>query len=173
MLFKLTMQAVNPSRYDVIELRNAGFDAVGIDLSQTAVRAAREFVQSLPASQPKDHISFLSGDLFAPSNDVKEVLDRKFDLIYDYTFLCALDPSMRKQWASTMQKMVKPDGELVTLIFPLGDYEGGPPYAMSVELVQGLLEDVGFEAFYLEPVKPSFSHPDRRGKEVLGRWRLK
>jgi hypothetical protein len=36
----------------------------------------------------------------------------------------------------------------------IGDYAGGPPHAMSKELVSGLLTAQGFEATYLEPVSP-------------------
>lgn len=135
--------------------------------------AASEFLNTQAERGLKGRASFYAADLFSPSNEIIDILDRKFDLVYDYTFLCALDPMLRQTWASTMQRLVKPDGELVTLIFPLGTYEGGPPYAMSVDLVRGLLESVGFEAVYLEPVAPTLSHSDRSGKEVLGRWRLK
>jgi len=71
-----------------------------------------------------------------------------------------------------MKKLIKPKGEVVTLIFPLGDFAGGPPHAMSKELVCELLTTQGFEFFYLEPPDPSLSHAGRGGKEILGRWRL-
>jgi hypothetical protein len=70
-----------------------------------------------------------------------------FDLIYDYTFLCALDPRERARWAQTMRRLLKPGGgELITLIFPIGDYAGGPPHAMSQALVEGLLKQEGYRA---------------------------
>lgn len=74
---------------------------------------------------------------------------RKFDVIYDYTFLCAIEPNMRKSWAEKMKQLLKPGGELVTLIFPLETREGGPPYAMSIDLVTNLLEPEGFVCDYL------------------------
>lgn len=118
-----------------------------------------------------------------------------FDIIWDYTFLCAMPPEFREKWAKNMRRLIAPDGELVTLIYPLGvssprcfsradrgagEYEGGPPYAMSRELVSSLLEpqalssklrkddDVvqGFESTYMEPVTGGLSHPSREGKEV-------
>ena len=42
-----------------------------------------------------------------------------FDFVYDYTFLCALHPTVRVEWAKKMAKLVKQDGELLTLIFPI------------------------------------------------------
>ena len=37
-------------------------------------------------------------------------------------------------------------GELVSLVFPLGEFEGGPPYALSPQIVSELLTPAGFEA---------------------------
>jgi hypothetical protein len=39
-----------------------------------------------------------------------------FDVIYDCTFLCAIQPEMRQQWAAQHAALLKPDGELVTLM---------------------------------------------------------
>ncbi len=160
------------NRYDVVELSKCGFNAVGVDLSTTAVAAAKDLSSTIAVAELRGTISYYAEDILSPSN-TGAVFGKKFDLIYDYTFLCALDPSLRARWASTMKGLLKPDGELVTLIYPLGDYEGGPPYAMSVGLVRGLLEAVGFEPFYLEPVAEALSHPGREGREALGRWRLR
>lgn len=32
-------------------------------------------------------------------------------------FFCALDPSLRVAWAETVNRLLKPDGELLTLIY--------------------------------------------------------
>lgn len=56
---------------------------------------------------------------------------RPFDLIWDYTFLCALPPSLWPRWAKSMRRLVAPRGVLATLLFPVGDYKGGPPYALQ------------------------------------------
>lgn len=42
-----------------------------------------------------------------------------FDLGYDYTFLCALHPDMRKDWATAWAQLLRPGGYLLTLIFPV------------------------------------------------------
>lgn len=158
--------------YDVIEMAKVGFDALGLDIAETAVAAASAHNEaSLQASGQEawpGRVRFSTQDFFA-----LEPPEDGFDLIYDYTFLCALDPSQRVDWAQTMRRLIKHrGGELITLIFPLGDYEGGPPHAMSKELVSRLLTAQGFEATYLEPVNPALSHHGRGGKEMLGRWRL-
>ncbi|KAI7880701.1 S-adenosyl-L-methionine-dependent methyltransferase [Lichtheimia hyalospora FSU 10163] len=57
-----------------------------------------------------------------------------YDLIYDYTFLCAMSPSMRPQWAARMAEIIKPGGVLIALMFPLEEKEGGPPFGLSVDV---------------------------------------
>ena len=63
-----------------------------------------------------------------------------FDFIYDYTFLCALDITVRTLWAEKMSDLLNIGGELMTLIFPLSETkEGGPPFKMSFKLLRDLL----------------------------------
>jgi len=44
-------------------------------------------------------------------------------------FLCALHPSMRPAWAAAWARLLKPGGELVTLMFPLPAAPGAPALA--------------------------------------------
>lgn len=57
----------------------------------------------------------------------------KFDLIYDYTFLCALLPSMRVDCARRVSELLAPGGILVCLEFPLyKDVDAqGPPWGLK------------------------------------------
>lgn len=43
---------------------------------------------------------------------------------YDYTFLCALEPAARERWASQYAKIVKPGGQLLTVVFPIDGRTG-------------------------------------------------
>lgn len=103
------------------------------------------------------------------------------DFIYDYTFLCALEPAVRGEWADKMKSLLAPGGELLTLIFPICDkvrgqnvdviyafsnyrllfaaQPDGPPYAMSIELVSDLLLSHGFEAIHTEMLPSELCHP--------------
>jgi len=157
--------------YDVIEMAKVGYNGMGLDIAPTAVESANRHneacLKEAGVASWAGTVTFSTEDFFSlkPPGE-------GFDVIYDYTFLCALDPSQRVQWAETMKKLLKANGELITLIFPLGDFAGGPPHAMNKELVTSLLTAQGFEAFYLEAADPSLSHAGRGGKEMLGRWRL-
>lgn len=59
-------------------------------------------------------------------------------------FLCALQPEQRELWAATWYDLIKEEGRLVCLIFPIDpDRQGGPPFAVTTGLYRNLLENVG------------------------------
>ena len=149
--------------YDAFTLASTEREVVGLDLAPSSRARFEELrLERAPAGARIEHRvgDFFELDLGAP-----------FDLIWDYTFLCALPIELREAWAARMASLLRPGGELITLIFPIMEVaEGyaGPPWPMSPELVGGLLEG-RFESTQLGPV--SSSHPGREGKEWLGRWR--
>ena len=107
-------------------------NVVGLEVSETA-REACERYQMENGSKAKCVVD----DFFA--HDVASD-DEKYDVIYDCTFLCAIQPFQRQKWAEQMKKLTAKGSRLISLVFPLGDFEGGPPFALSPELVKSLLE---------------------------------
>ena len=135
--------------YDALALARHGFAAVhAIDLSKTACEAARAFLDET-GDPLATNVELICADFF--EHDCSE----RYDLIWDCTFLCALDPSVRERWAAKQATLLKPDGKLLTCIFPIGTKSGGPPYALSVELLKSLLHPVG-----LAPVEIREDLPD-------------
>lgn len=118
----------------------------------------------------KGKIQFIIGDFFhndfltaittphgsdsnsSDSNDINTIPtpDEKFDLIFDYTFLCALPRELRPPWAKRMSELLAPNGFLVCLEWPLqkSPKEGGPPHGLSAELYEELLRKPGQEVEY-------------------------
>ena len=135
--------------YDALALAEHGFGSiVALDLSPTACEAAREEIaRSSSSAAIKARVAVECGDFF-------EMPSRRFDFIWDCTFLCALEPAVRERWAQQMSQLLADDGELLTCIFPIGAHEGGPPFALSVELVRSLLEPAGFEATLVQDQLP-------------------
>lgn len=158
--------------YDVAALTSSTRFAVGMDLSEKAVESANEWLQS--QNLPEGMFEMKCGNFF----DIDTTLpENQFDFVYDYTFLCALDPSIRPDWANKMAALVKPGGELCTLIYPIQPAkEGGPPFKVSLELMSELLLPVGFTCKRLEVLPPSLSHEGRDGTGMweafsgIGRW---
>lgn len=61
-------------------------------------------------------------------------------------FLCALQPKDRKAWAQRWRALIKPGGQLATLIFPVDpsrDKDQGPPFPVTPELYTELLTPEG------------------------------
>ena len=150
------------SGYDLLTLAGAGREVVGLDLAPVA----KTRFDALAGDHPhRDRIEYVVGDAFSFDPGPG------FDLIWDYTFLCALPIEVRPQWVEFVDRMLRPEGELAALIFPVvpdADPEQGPPYPLTPELVTDLLAPI------LEPIsieKVEHSNPGREGKEWLGRFR--
>ncbi|KAL6079942.1 Thiol methyltransferase 2 [Balamuthia mandrillaris] len=143
---------------------------VGLEISNSAINAAQHYLDQQLPSELRDKAEIRLHDFFKMHQSEEQ---ERFDLIFDYTFLCAIPPQKRQDWAAQMKRLLKPGGELITLIFPVMEKEGGPPYAMSTELVFGLLKPQGFSLVEeIAPVPPHLSHAGREGKEWLARWAL-
>eukprot|EP00258_Populus_trichocarpa_P028993 XP_024445012.1 probable thiol methyltransferase 2 isoform X1 [Populus trichocarpa] len=125
------------SGYDVVAMACSERYVVGLDVSHTAIEKAIELSSSLPNSS---YFTFLKADFFTWHPP------ELFDLIFDYTFFCAIEPGMRSRWACKVQEMLKPDGELITLMYPISDHVGGPPYKVSVSDYEEVLHPMGFKA---------------------------
>jgi hypothetical protein len=156
--------------YDVLTLATPERTVLGLDVAPTAVDRFEKLRRETKVPEGQARVALV--DFFTVH---AALLGGPFDLIWDYTFLCAIDPSMREAWAEQMERLLAPQGELVTLIFPVTDFHPtrespgeGPPYPMRPELVRELLSG-RFEPTVLEPVAKS--HPGREGMEWLGRWR--
>lgn len=157
--------------YAVAALARKGYDATGVEIAPTAVKAANEHiaknekVDGLPCRVKEDDFFKHRGADGQP-----------YDLVYDCTFLCAIPPEWRQDWAAQMAKLLRPGGEIVTLIFPVVDppFQGGPPHCMSVDLVRKLLLPAGFEELSVTEVPAAdLARGMGRAKEFLGRWRRK
>jgi methyl halide transferase len=68
-----------------------------------------------------------------------------------------------------MWELLDYEGVLVTLLFPVGEFQGGPPFATKPKTYQDLLLPLGFVCDFSEPVSQSF--PARQGREHIAIWR--
>ena len=136
--------------YDALALVDHGFDrVVAVDISQTACEAAKKELKD-SGSRRAQKVQVVNADFF-------DFDHAPFDFVWDCTFLCALDPALRKEWAVKTANLLKPEtGALATCIFPIfpNARSGGPPYHMSVDLVRKLLEPVGVRADVLDQNLP-------------------
>jgi hypothetical protein len=116
-------------------------------------------------------LKFVAADFFDDGNGIPKDY---FDFGFDYTFLCALPPSLRKKWAFYFASYLKSGSMFVTLMYPLRgddwDINDGPPFPLSVNVYHQLLD----EYFTLESLEDVPSPNERRaGLEKLGIWKRK
>lgn len=125
--------------YDAAYLASLGYDTIGADLSQKAIEAARTWLAN--QSNPPPNVKYEVIDFFN-----SEVTDGGYDLVYDYTFFCALPPTLRPDWAKRMSALVKPRGHLIALAFPIDSSrprDDGPPFPVDVEAYEAVLGAAG------------------------------
>ncbi|GAV67149.1 TPMT domain-containing protein [Cephalotus follicularis] len=146
--------------YDVVAMACPERYVVGLDISENAINKALEMSSSLPNA---DNFTFLKADFFSWRST------ELFDLIFDYTFFCAIKPEMRLAWAQKMRDILKPGGELITLMFPVDDHVGGPPYKVSISEYEKVLHPMGFKAISI--VDNEMAIGRRMGKEKIGWWK--
>ncbi|KAJ3019286.1 hypothetical protein HKX48_002231 [Thoreauomyces humboldtii] len=137
---------------------------VGLDVTSRATEAG-ERLRTEWGVDPR-LARFETGDFFAYDGG-----GLPFDVVYDHTFLCALPPGQRKAWADKMAGLVRPEGFLVAYMFPLSDHEGGPPWALSIEVYRELLGET-FEEEFVEEVGRTFKkRANSPYGEKLSLWR--
>ncbi len=136
-----------------------GFVVTAIDFSPAAIEATRQL-----AHKSGVQIELVEEDLFDYSLGVME----EFDYIVEHITYCAIDPLRRAEFASAVSSMLKHNGELFALFFPLDNRPGGPPYAVAMDEVIRLFGRT-LELVSIEP--PARSVPSRKGKEMMTVWR--
>ncbi|KAJ4810395.1 Thiopurine S-methyltransferase [Rhynchospora pubera] len=146
--------------YDVVALAGPDRYAVGLDMSGTAIEKAKELWASSPNSEC---FSFLNKDFFN-WNPAEQ-----FDLMFDYTFFCALEQALRSAWAMKVGEILKPEGELITLIWVITDQKEGPPFKNDVSDYEEVLFPLGFKQIYIEDNELAVN--TRKGREKLVRWK--
>jgi SAM-dependent methyltransferase len=163
--------------YDVLLFSSYGYDAYGLDVSQLAVNRATALSSepSLSSKYPsgvsgRGEIKFLLADFFK-DDFLSQTGGGTFDVIYDYTFLVALPPSMRPAWAKRMSELLSPIGHLICLEFPLHKepQTGGPPHGVTAGLYEQLLDHPGRDVTYDPKGYVVENHSPDKGEGTLVR----
>jgi SAM-dependent methyltransferase len=92
-------------------------------------------------------------------------MDGVFDYVWDYMCFSALDPLKRPAYADAMARALKPGGQYIALAFPVGNFTGGPPFAIHADAFLFMYRTRGLSLLYRE--QPTDSIERRRGCEEL------
>jgi len=160
--------------YDLITFATRGWDAVGLEISESGQATAAAYLSGCDCGSGKAAV--VLGD-FLGDAAASHVEDGSIDLAFDYTLFCAIKPYERKAWAAAMARVIKKGGQLITLQYPLAsesddsvDWAKGPPFPLTPKLYKDVLEPAGFKATLDEEVPAARSHPRREGRERIVVW---
>lgn len=137
--------------YEAEYLHKLGFKNVFVvDLSKTALQNIQKRIPSFP----KDNL--IQADFFN--------LKMKFDLIIEQTFFCAIDKSLRSNYASQMHNLLNKKGKLIGVLFDAPLNHDHPPFGGNKEEYFSYFK----EYFTIEIMAPCYnSIPPRVGTELF------
>jgi len=141
--------------FDAVMAAGKGFKVTAIDFSATAIGFAKQL-----AEENKADIHFLNEDIFLLDQKYNE----SFDYIYEYTTYCAINPERRNEFAVKISSLLKKGGRLISILFPVDEREGGPPFSVDVkEFYKNFSEylQLEFSSRQINSIKP------RKGREIL------
>lgn len=133
----------------------AGFTTTAIDFSPAAV------------AQAKIALGDFGDRLIVADFFQHDFGTSRFDVIYERTFLCALPPSLRGQYAERVAELIRPNGVLAGFFFYGEEDPVGPPFPLSPEQGNKLFER-SFRLRYRERVEDSL--PIFDGREEWQEW---
>jgi len=137
--------------YEAAYLLEQGFKNVKVlDIAEEPLANLKERVPAFPKQQ------MLQEDFF--------IHEGQYDLIFEQTFFCALDPSLRVDYIDKMKSLLKPKGKLVGLLFDFRLDSVGPPFGGSEDAYT-----IDFKKrFRLKTLAPCYnSIKPRLGKELF------
>ncbi len=142
--------------YDIVGLAQLGFEMHGVDYAPLAIEACRKMGAVAGVS---DRVRLDCADLF----DLPEVPDQSFDAVLEHTCYCAVHPSQRPALMDLYDRVLRPGGLFLGLMFPVRERAGGPPYSVQPgPFTQDFLRR-GYHP--MAEFWPARSQDRRRGKE--------
>jgi len=145
--------------HEVVAFAKQGFQVTAIDFAPKAIQYIIDRCHQLNLE-----VQTCLCDLF----DLPPELNGSFDYVLEQTCYCAIDPKRRSSYEQVVWNLLRPEGELFGLWFPLNKpWEvGGPPWGVDIEEVKSrfqrwVIQDEGF---------PEDSLPNRQGREYYFRF---
>ena len=143
--------------WDALHFSKLGHTVTAVDFAESAINNMNKSAQRYDLS-----INVLHLDIF----DLSQNFHQDFDVVLEYTCFCAIDPARSIDYIEMVNHILKPEGELVGLLFPIDkdQNDDGPPF--SVDLNATIL----IFSRYMRLIKkeiPQLSIERRKGREVF------
>ena len=147
------------SGHDVRYFADLGAEVTGLDISPSAVAAARK-------RNHHPNATFRSGNFLDPDPD----LLGQFDWVIEHTCLCAMDPSHWEDYARSVTRVLKPQGFYLAIFYRNPHDDAGPPHRIDAETIERLF---GTNFIELKAWQPERAYESRAGREELRWFRLR
>ena len=138
---------------DAAYLAEQGHIVTGIDFSSEAVAQAQKKYGHL------ENLNFIQSDIF----NLSEELYGQFDLVFEHTCFCAIDPHRRKSLVHIWKRLLCEGGQLLGVFF-VTPYRQGPPFGSTEWEIENFLKK-DFQFLLWERAKNSPG--GRHGKELF------
>ena len=141
--------------HDVRALAATADEVVGLDIAPSAISQAK----AQPAVGGE---RYQLGDLFA----LPPSLRGAFDVVFEHTCFCAIDPSLREKYVAAVAGALKPGGHLLAVFYldpGLEPGESGPPHGVTREELNGFFSP---RFTLIHEWKPAATYPGREGREM-------
>jgi SAM-dependent methyltransferase len=139
--------------HDAIAWAAAGHRVTAVDIAPSALAGARA-----RAAEAGVALELLEADVLA----LPASRPHAFDVAWEHTCFCALDPGQRRAYGAAIAGLLRPGGVLVALLWNHG-VEGGPPWDVSEAAARDALEP----AFAFTAVEPVAVSAERHQDEFL------
>jgi hypothetical protein len=139
--------------HDAAWFARAGHIVTAIDYSHDAIKEAKELYGDVT------DLTLLQGDAF----HLPAKFEKSFDVVFDHTMYCAIDPLKRNDLVKTWRKVLIDDGHLIAIMF-CSEKQKGPPYGGSEWELRSRFSKV-FRSLYWQRLKDS--PPARLGSEIF------
>ncbi|KAB2653571.1 MAG: methyltransferase domain-containing protein [Verrucomicrobia bacterium] len=140
--------------HDARAWAKAGFVALGLDISPTAVLRAQEL--AIVGSSVK----FCEGD-FLQANQYQG-----YDWLFEHTLFCAIQPELRRDYVKAAARSVRQGGHFLAVHYLIPDVDG-PPFGTTRDEVCERFES----DFHLIKDWVPRSYPNRTGLERMFYWK--
>jgi SAM-dependent methyltransferase len=148
------------SGYELAHLAVAGYDVLGIEISETAIARAAMLLGAPLAERVLRRQDFFT-------------LDDRFDWIYERAFVAALPPERWPEWARQCAALLPRGGELAGYFFVdtiAPQVRRGPPFVAVRDELEALLAN-DFDCLADEPISGRDSLAVFAGRERWMVWR--
>jgi thiopurine S-methyltransferase len=140
--------------HEAAALLELGFENITLlDIAESPLKAAAE---RFSTAIEEGRLRLVQTDFFEHQSE--------YDIILEQTFFCAIQPTMRPDYAKQMHKLLKPEGKLAGLLFKFPLTQEGPPFGGSEEEYKNYFEPY-FEINTMEEAYNSIA--PRKDKELF------